>query len=116
MNVVSAYNRLLVRRPYAAHTATAGVLWMAGDLVSQKLAPAENAKGIDWKRVGIMAGFGICCAGKLSHIGASMTAHEGPVYAFWYRFLDSHLAMKFLNQIWLKPHHGIVTPRMQSAP
>ena len=77
------YSRQLENRPYRAHMATAGVLWFAGDVVSQKFQqstaakeeedqPSKSATSADvygssqwnWKRTGIMTAFGIFGAGK----------------------------------------------------
>jgi len=75
--LASTYARLSSERPYATNIATGGVLWCAGDVVSQKIEGASMST-LDWQRVRVMTTYGLCCA--------------GPIYSWWYRFLDRKTA------------------------
>ena len=51
---------------------TGGGLWFTGDVISQLVEGGE--KEFDWKRTARMTTYGFCIA--------------GPLYCWWYRFLD----------------------------
>ena len=68
----SKYNTVLHVHPYKTQIATGGVLWLLGDIISQKFE--NKGENIDWKRAAKMASYGFCVA--------------GPLYAWWYKILD----------------------------
>jgi len=65
------YGEQCIIRPYITQSITGGVLWCAGDLISQTF---EQKQTFDWVRVARMTGYGIVIA--------------GPLYAWWYKVLD----------------------------
>jgi hypothetical protein len=99
-----------LNRRYTSQSLTAGTLWFAGDILSQRLTwPQESPKlslnastneeqletsdtkrpfgfsSIDWGRAAIMTSFGLFIA--------------GPLYTFWYRLLDEkmvHIVAKWV--------------------
>jgi hypothetical protein len=71
--VLRGYSWFLSTYKYASQSVTAGTLWAAGDLLSQKF----TSKEIDFKRTLIMTTFGTFLA--------------GPLYTFWYSFLDANV-------------------------
>jgi hypothetical protein len=111
--IVGERLRLRTRdRRYTSQSLTAGTLWFAGDILSQRLTwPQEEPKtkvvsnplneeqqvetsdksrpfglaSIDWGRAAIMTSFGLFIA--------------GPLYTFWYRLLDEkmvHIVAKWV--------------------
>lgn len=107
----------MAQRRYTSQSLTAGTLWLAGDILSQRLTwpgetvplvvaadgnadtdkPVETVSTttkpfglstIDWHRAAIMTSFGLFIA--------------GPLYTFWYRLLDEkmvHLVAKWVSVI-----------------
>ncbi|KAI8618143.1 hypothetical protein BC830DRAFT_1110212 [Chytriomyces sp. MP71] len=84
--VFAAYSRFVKRNPLGSQCLVAGLLWSAGDVLSQKIThaslqadtsqhPEQQAKhSIDWKRVATMSSYGFFIA--------------GPLYTVWYKSLD----------------------------
>ncbi len=102
----------MTHRRYTSQSLTAGTLWFAGDILSQRLtwsngsatmllkeehlsiaeatdeSPEPKSFGlssIDWRRAAVMTSFGLFIA--------------GPLYTFWYRLLDEkmvHLVTKWV--------------------
>ena len=71
--ILRGYSYFLTNYKYSSQSLTAGLLWATGDLISQKLTNEE----IDYKRLVIMTSFGTFLA--------------GPLYTFWYNFLDANV-------------------------
>ncbi|KND01048.1 uncharacterized protein SPPG_04141 [Spizellomyces punctatus DAOM BR117] len=108
--ILGAYSRFLTNWRYTSQSLTAGTLWFAGDLISQKLVEGDQkehlrreadrekgslehterpgrweAWGVDWRRVLTMTSFGVCFA--------------GPLYTFWYRLLDDKIVGYFERMV-----------------
>lgn len=77
----SAYLDALSKYPYATQILTSGSLWLASDVLSQKLENPENP--IDWKRNFRFTFYGFAIA--------------GPLYCWWYSFLGTRLHHKLLT-------------------
>ncbi|KAJ3027398.1 UNVERIFIED_CONTAM: hypothetical protein HDU68_003911 [Siphonaria sp. JEL0065] len=80
-----SYTRFVKKYPLGSQCLVAGMLWTAGDILSQKISHshAATSKGsppekkdscIDWKRVATMSSYGFFIA--------------GPLYTVWYKTLD----------------------------
>ncbi|KAJ3404987.1 hypothetical protein HDU80_002052 [Chytriomyces hyalinus] len=90
----AAYTRFVKRNPLGSQCLVAGLLWCAGDILSQKISHSQQPPNeqktitgpetsktnhhIDWKRVGIMSSYGFFIA--------------GPLYTVWYKTLDRVVA------------------------
>jgi hypothetical protein len=75
--ILLKYTEFLHSWPYLSQSVTAGTMWFAGDLISQKLTKNQE-DAYDWKRAGVMTAFGLFLA--------------GPLYTFWYGLLDQRMA------------------------
>ncbi|KAJ3071259.1 hypothetical protein HDU98_005605 [Podochytrium sp. JEL0797] len=102
----ASYTRFVKRNPLGSQCLVAGLLWSAGDILSQKITHSHEHKrllgpeeqptntSIDWKRVGIMSTYGFFIA--------------GPLYTFWYKTLDKFVE-PMLVKLLRKRTHPIAT-------
>lgn len=112
------YNASLIFRPYKTHAITSGLLWMTGDLLSQRLDPSKSEPSkIDWRRASIMTAFGFTFAGLMLVDDTFLTIVLliGPAYAFWYTMLDTKLTPWFMARILSKPQPTALSPYIQSS-
>eukprot|EP01094_Clydonella_sp_ATCC50884_P025807 TRINITY_DN6913_c0_g1_i2.p1 TRINITY_DN6913_c0_g1~~TRINITY_DN6913_c0_g1_i2.p1 ORF type:complete len:151 (-),score=38.68 TRINITY_DN6913_c0_g1_i2:450-902(-) len=67
------YSEWMERSPIHSNMATGGMLWLLGDVISQRFE-GKTFREMDPKRLGIMAVYG--------------TVVAGPLYSVWYRVLE----------------------------
>jgi hypothetical protein len=79
--IFGKYYRLLHLYPYSTQSLTAGAMWFAGDILTQKLCEEK----LDWRRIAIMTSFGVGCA--------------GPLYTWWYARVLDKLSRNILHKI-----------------
>jgi hypothetical protein len=87
------------------------VLWFSGDVISQK-ADGRAWSDLDWRRTARITAYGLCVAGAsrpFCHLGHSseLCAHRdrswppsGPVYCWWYSFLERKTAHLAQRSVW----------------
>lgn len=83
--VLHSYSRATAERPYRTNILTAGVLWFSGDVISQK-ADGRAWSDLDWRRTARITAYGLCVA--------------GPVYCWWYSFLERKTAHLAQRSVW----------------
>ena len=100
-----AYTRALNGRPYLITSLTSGVCYGVGDILAQTIEiKQEKKKTIDFKRVGIMSGFGLTIGGPLYCAWFQKIHHINKFFEYlvkwnYQRQLQSKLTNSFKNHI-----------------
>ncbi|KAL3897281.1 MAG: hypothetical protein SGCHY_003526 [Lobulomycetales sp.] len=81
--MISFLRRQFQKHPFSSQLIVGGSLWVAGDLISQRLTKNKDSP-YDWHRVGVMAFYG--------------TVFASPVYYLWYKNLDKFVYKHFYRR------------------